>query len=211
MRTRKMRLASPCPACQQQTVEYTAAELDVPYFGNILEAVFICSECGFRHSDVIVGTQREPRRWTYRTRGAADMSVRVVRSTSCTVRIPELGVLIEPGPASDAFVSNIEGLLVRVEAVVSQLGRDAEDAETKGACEERLAQLAAARAGTLPITVILEDPYGNSLIAHDEAVSELISAAEAENLPRGEISFDVSELRPSSGGPTNGHKGREKS
>ncbi|HLE47972.1 MAG TPA: ZPR1 zinc finger domain-containing protein, partial [Candidatus Thermoplasmatota archaeon] len=124
MRTRKMRLAAPCPACQQNTVEYTAAELDVPYFGNILEAVFICSECGFRHSDVIVGTQRAPRRWTYRTRSSADMSIRVVRSTSCTVRVPELGVLIEPGPASDAFVSNIEGLLVRVDAVVSQLCRD---------------------------------------------------------------------------------------
>jgi len=199
MRTRKMRIAAPCPACQQNSVEYTATELDIPYFGQVLEAVFICSDCGFRHSDVIVGRTREPRRWTYRTRSSDDMSVRVVRSTSCTIRIPELGVVIEPGPASDAFVSNIEGLLVRVEAVVSQLRRDADDDAARTACEDRLAQIEAARQGTMSITVILEDPNGNSLLAHEDAVSEAIAPEEAEQLPRGEISFDVSELVPTDG------------
>lgn len=209
MRARKMRLSSPCPACQKFSVDYTAAELDVPYFGGILEAVFICVECGFRHSDVIVGRTREPTRWTFVTRSADDMSVRVARSTSCTVRIPELGVLIEPGPASDAFVSNVEGLLVRVEAVLGQLLRDAEADEARRACEERLRQIQEVRDGRLSVTVVLEDPFGNSLIAHDAAISEPIPPEAAEQLPRGEISFDISEVSRDVDAKGNGAPARE--
>jgi zinc finger protein len=199
MGTRKMRLSSPCPACHAQTVEYTAIDLDVPYFGDLLQTVMMCSSCGFRHSDVIHGKTREPRRWTFRTSSAQDMSVRIVRSTSGTLRIPELGVLIEPGAASEAFVSNIEGILVRIEQVLNQLRRDAETEKERAVIQERLDQLEAARTGRLPVTVILEDPYGNSLIVHDEATMELIPETEAAQLARGEITFDVSELHGSDG------------
>lgn len=191
MPPRRMRIAAPCPACQEQTVDYTAAELDLPYFGDMLQTVFICSSCGFRHSDVIHGRTHEPRRWTYRASGESDMTVRVVRSTSGTVRIPELGVVIEPGPASEAFVSNIEGVLDRIEAVLRQLHRDADTEPERDACRERLEHVARARGGREPITLILEDPLGNSLIAHEAATVEAIPEAEAANLPRGEISFDV--------------------
>lgn len=200
MGTRKMRLSSPCPACHQVTVEYTAMDLDVPYFGDLLQTVFICSTCGFRHSDVIHGKTHEPRRWTFRTGTADDMMVRVVRSTSGTLRIPELGVLIEPGPASEAFVSNVEGVLTRVEMVLGQLRRDAETPEQRRLVEERLEQIELARTGKNPITLILEDPFGNSVIVHDRAKMERIPEPEAAALPRGEITFDVSELERGDGG-----------
>jgi zinc finger protein len=189
-----MRIASPCPACGQQTVEYTAITLDLPYFGEVLQTVFICSSCGFRHSDIIIGRVRTPKRHTYRTKGPDDMAVRVVRSTSGTIKIPELGVLIEPGPASDAFVSNIEGILVRVEAVVKQLQRDAETPDARRECDRRLQMIEEARAGGLPVTLIIEDPYGNSLIASPKTRVEDIPAEQAQELPTGDISFDVSEI-----------------
>src|SRR5688500_2975447 len=138
MGSRQMRLTSPCPACHEKTIEYTLTDLDVPYFGDLLQTVFICTTCGFRHSDVIHGKTHAPQRWTYQTSSEADMSVRVVRSTSGTVKIPELGVLIEPGPASEAFVTNIEGILDRVEAVIMQVLRDADTPEERTACQERL-------------------------------------------------------------------------
>jgi zinc finger protein len=189
-----MRIAAPCPACQQQTVEYTAMELDLPYFGDVLQTVFICSTCGFRHSDIIIGRVHAPKRHTYRTSHADDMGVRVVRSTSGTIKIPELGVLIEPGPASDAFVSNIEGILVRVERVIGQLQRDAESPEQRLECDRRLQMIEDARAGRTPVTLIIEDPYGNSLIAHDKTLVEDIPPEEAEHLPRGEVTIDVGDL-----------------
>lgn len=175
-------------------MEYTAVQLDVPYFGEVLQTIFICSSCGFRHTDVLVGRVREPRRFTYRVEKAEDMSVRVVRSTSGTVRIPELGVLIEPGPASEAFVSNIEGILVRVEAILDQLHRDAETPEIRKECERRMEAIEAAREGRNRLTLILEDPYGNSAIVHDAAEVATLSPEEAEGLARGEVTFDVSDL-----------------
>lgn len=192
--SRQMRVNTPCPACQERTIEYTAFQLDVPYFGEILQTVFICQSCGFRHTDVLVGRVREPRRFRYRCRAAEDMMVRVVRSTSGTVRIPELGVLIEPGPASEAFVSNVEGILVRVEAILDQLHRDAESPEQARECERRMEAIQAAREGRGELTLVLEDPYGNSAIVHEGAEIETIPPAEAEQLARGEVTFDVSEF-----------------
>lgn len=190
-----MRIAAPCPACHSQTLDYTAADLNVPYFDDIVQTVFICSSCGYRHADVIVGRVRAPRRYTYRIKQEDDMMVRVVRSTSGTVRIPELGVLIEPGPVSEAFVSNIEGILVRVEAVIRQVLRDADTGEQRRACEDRLAQIQRVREGTLAATLVLEDPYGNSVIGHEDATAEPIPQHEADQLPRGETSFDLIDLR----------------
>lgn len=199
MGTRKMRLASPCPACHADTIEYTAMDLDVPYFGDLLQTIVSCSSCGFRHTDVIHGKTHEPKRWTFRASKPEHMSVRVVRSTSGTLRIPELGVLIEPGPASEAFVTNIEGILVRVEQILDQLHRDAESDEQRKLIEERLDQIAMSRQGRQALTVIIEDPYGNSVIVHDEAESELIPETEAAGLARGEITFDLSDLLPPDG------------
>lgn len=199
MGTRKMRLASPCPACHADTLEYTAMDLDVPYFGDLLQTIVSCSTCGFRHTDVIHGKTHEPKRWTFRTTSSDHMSVRVVRSTSGTLRIPELGVLIEPGPASEAFVTNVEGILVRVEQVLDQLHRDAESDEQRKLIEERLEQMAKARKGKGQLTIIIEDPYGNSVIVHDEAKSERIPEQEAAGLARGEITFDVADFLPQNG------------
>lgn len=181
-------------------MEYTAVQLDVPYFGDVLQTIFICQSCGFRHTDVLVGRVREPKRYTYVCREADDMMVRVVRSTSGTVRIPELGVLVEPGPASEAFVSNIEGILVRVEAILDQLHRDAETEEIRRECERRMEAIEKTRRGGHELTLILEDPYGNSAILHEAARVEDLTPAEAEGLARGEIVFDVSELA-SNGAP----------
>lgn len=187
-------------------MEYVAAELDIPHFGQAFQLVFECASCGFRHADFSIGSTQEPRRFTYVVKAADDMSVRVVRSTSGTVRIPELGVLIEPGPASDAYVSNIEGVLVRVDEIVGQLERDAETAEERSRCTQLRHELAEARKGQFPLTFILEDPFGNSAIVHEDARVEMIPSSEAAQLKTGEITLQLQgNERDKEVG--NGHKG----
>jgi zinc finger protein len=125
-------------------------------------------------------------------RRAEDMTVRVVRSSSGTIRIPELGIAIEPGVASEAFVSNIEGILVRIERVLDQLGRDAEDdAELAKvmALQERLGDLRVGKGG--PVTVVIEDPFGNSAILGDDARHESIPPEEAASLRLGAHIVDL--------------------
>jgi zinc finger protein len=204
MDVRRMRIAAHCPACGLQTLDYSAADLDVPHFPNSLQLIFECASCGFRHTDFMVGATREPTRHIYQVSSADDMMVRVVRSTSGTIRIPELGILIEPGPASDAYVSNIEGVLVRVEAVLNQLRHDAETPEEQSACDQRLADLRRAREGQYPFTFILEDPFGNSLVVHDRTRAEPISAEEAAQLKTGTYTLEMQESVPGPPGG-NGH------
>lgn len=183
-----------CPACGHKGLEYTTEKVELPFFGTSMEILLRCLECGYRHNDFVLTEHREPTRYTYVVRTGDDMSVRVVRSGSGTIRIPELGVLIEPGVASEAFISNVEGILVRVERVLDQLQRDAEDDDARRnvlALIERMGQLRHGKGG--PVTIILEDPFGNSAILADGASHERMSDAEADQLKTGMLVFDPNE------------------
>ncbi len=180
-----------CPSCDGRGLEYTTEPVDLPYLGKSLQIVLRCLACGYRHHDFVLTEHREPTRYTFTITKAEDMSVRVVRSGSGTVRIPELGISIEPGIASEAFVSNLEGILVRVERVLGQLLRDAESDEIRGKVTDLLDVLLALREGKGPaVTVILEDPFGNSAILGEGATRERIPDAEAEQLKTGMLVYD---------------------
>ncbi len=181
-----------CPACLGVGLEYTAAQVDLPYLGESLETMLRCEACGYRHTDFVLTAHKAPTRYSYVIKEPNDMMIRVVRSSSGTVRIPELGISIEPGVASEAFVSNIEGILVRVERVLDQLGRDAEDEEMKTRIldlQDLMGGLREGRGG--PVTVVLEDPFGNSAILGDHAQKESIPPEEAEALKIGAHVFDI--------------------
>ena len=182
-----------CPACAGRGLEYTTETVDLPFMGRSLEIMLRCEACGYRHTDFVLTEHRAPTRYSYRVTQADDMMVRVVRSSSGTIRIPELGVLIEPGTASEAFISNIEGILVRVERVLDQLLRDAEDDETRGRIMDLQDTFGAMREGKAePVTVILEDPFGNSAILAPGATHERIPDEEADRLRVGMVVFDPS-------------------
>ncbi|MES2153738.1 MAG: ZPR1 zinc finger domain-containing protein [bacterium] len=181
-----------CPACGGRGLEYTAEPVDLPYLGQSLETMLRCLACGYRHTDFVLTDHKAPMRYRYIVRVADDMMVRVVRSSSGTIRIPELGILIEPGVASEAFVSNIEGILVRVERVLDQLGRDADDDAMKVRIMDLQDILGGLRDGrTGPVTVVLEDPFGNSAILGERAEKEAIPDDEAEGLKVGAHVFDI--------------------
>jgi len=154
-----------CPACGQEGLELREVPYDIPGFGTTLLITMYCPRCGFRHRDVLCLEFGEPKRYEFVVEGPEDLKVRVVRSSSATIRIPELGVLIEPGPASEGFISNVEGVLDRVETIVAMMGRFAETPEEKARASEALAKIWEAREGRLRFTLIIEDPLGNSLIA----------------------------------------------
>ena len=156
-----------CPSCSNE-IEYLYQTEDIPYFSEILIVSANCPLCGYRYVDTQILRDAEPSRYEFSVSAAEDLAVRVVRSMSGTVRIPELGVEIDPGPACDGFVTNVEGVLDRIENVVQGALLWAESGERENA--RRLLELIArARAGTLPFTLILDDPRGNSAIVSEKA------------------------------------------
>jgi len=84
------------------------------------------------------------------------------------IRIPELGVQIDPGPACEGFVSNVEGVLTRIERIVDAViaWAEPEQQDPAAVLKEKIDRI---RAGEMPVTLIIEDPSGNSAIISDKA------------------------------------------
>lgn len=160
---------------------------NIPFFGEVMHITSVC-ECGFRYADTLIMAQRKPVRYELKIRNQDDLDARVVRSTSGTIRIPELGVDIEPGPASESFVSNIEGVLDRVEEILRNVMLWDEKEKTERA-KELISTIEKIKAGEYEITVVIEDPMGNSAIIAKNATSRELTDEEAVNLKTGMIVF----------------------
>jgi zinc finger protein len=158
----------PCPVCNTE-IEFLYLTENIPYFSDILIISALCPGCGYRYVDTQVLTEKEPSRWQFLIERREDLLVRVVRSMKGIVMIPELGVRIEPGPACEGFITNVEGVIDRVERIVDSVLISGDDEERHNAFifKERAAEV---RSGSLPVTLIIEDPSGNSMIVSERAM-----------------------------------------
>jgi len=95
---------------------------------------------------------------------AEDVNAIVVRSSSGSIRIPELGVSVEP-KSGEAFISTVEGVLNRVVNVVKMLSRDG---TSKKRADDVLKQISEIKLGKASMTLIIDDPTGNSAIIPDK-------------------------------------------
>lgn len=157
-----------CPVCSKPGLEIREVPYEVPGFGTMFIISMACPHCGFRHRDVLCLEFGEPKRYEFVVEGPEDLKARVIRSSSATIRIPELGVLIEPGPMAEGFISNVEGVLDRVERAAMMMLHFAEAPSQRARAHEVLAKIWDAKQGRLRFTLIIDDPLGNSLIAPED-------------------------------------------
>lgn len=191
----KLTTNASCPVCCAP-MQFDWETQDIPYFGEAMLIAGVCS-CGFRHSDTLLLSQKEPARYTLEVTEANDMDARVVRSSSGTIRIPELGVDVEPGFASESYISNVEGVLARVSEIVVFATRSAREAGNLDATrrgEEILESIDLARRGLFKLTFIIEDPLGNSAIASDKAQKTALSDEDIACLKTGMIILDAKDV-----------------
>jgi zinc finger protein len=179
-----------CPLCHEELIISWQSD-EIPYFGEVMYITAAC-DCSFRFADTLILSQKEPMRYELLVEGLEDLNSRVVRSTSGTIRIPELGIDVEPGSISDSYVTNIEGILDRILNVVITATKWCEDDEEryKRGLEVQKS-LEDVMEGQRPITVIIEDPFGNSAIISDKVKSCVLDAEEAGSLKTGMIVFDT--------------------
>lgn len=157
-----------CPLCYQKTLALMEKETEVPYFGKVFLFSMTCSNCKYHKSDVESVEQKEPSKFTFEISSEEDMKVRVVKSSEATVKIPHI-TTITPGPASQGFVTNIEGILNRVKYQIETLRDTAEDDEDRKKAKNLLKKLLNIMWGKEKQMVIIEDPSGNSAIISDKA------------------------------------------
>jgi len=179
-----------CPQCQEELL-LKAEELEIPYFGRVLILTLSCPGCRYHYSDTFILDEHSPTRYALTIEGEEDLDARVVRSSSGTIKLPELGVVVEPGPACEAFISNIEGVLERVKDVLEMATGFGEREAVRA--RELLEKIEKIKKGEERVTVIIDDPQGNSAIISQKAKKEELTPEEASKLKRGMITIEVGE------------------
>lgn len=157
-----------CPFCHEKEMVLTEREMEVPYFGNVYLFSMTCSNCKYHKADVECAEQKEPCKHSIEVSGEEDMKIRVVKSSEATVKIPHV-VEITPGPASQGYVSNVEGILKRVKAQIESAKEAEEDMDAKKAAWKLIKKLNRVMWGQEKLKIIIEDPSGNSAIISDKA------------------------------------------
>ncbi|MBR2557955.1 MAG: ZPR1 zinc finger domain-containing protein [Methanobrevibacter sp.] len=179
-----------CPACGIEGVAKSIMkELEIPHFGKVLETTLLCPSCGFRHSDVIALEQNDPAKYVLEI-NKNNLSIRVVRSQSATVIIPEVGVKVEPGPKSEGYVTNVEGMLTRFEDAVIKALNLFDDEESQANAKKTLAEIQELKKGNGTATLIILDPFGQSNIVSEKVEILEIPEEELSELKTGFSNLD---------------------
>lgn len=158
-----------CPMCRQKTLTLMEDDIEVPYFGKLFVFSMSCSNCSFRKADVEAAERKEPCKFTFEISSEEDMKVRVVKSSEATIKIPHMAT-VTPGPASEGYVTNVEGILTRIKEQIENLRDTEEDDTVKKKAKNQLKKLTKVMWGQEKMKLIIEDPSGNSAIISEKAV-----------------------------------------
>jgi len=163
--------AQPCPMCGKKTLTLTETKIEVPYFGNVFVFAMNCSNCKYRKSDVEAEEPKKPCAYTLEITTKKDLNVRVIKSAEATIKIPHIGRM-DPGPASEGFISNIEGIINKFKEQIEHLRDTEEDPAAKKKAKNLLKKLQKVLWGAEKLKITIEDPTGNSAIVSDKAVKK---------------------------------------
>jgi zinc finger protein len=152
-----------CPSCGNESMSETHTQYEVDHFGSVLLSVSTCGRCGYKHSDVMMLAEREPTVITAKVNSIEDLNIRVIKSGTATIKIPEFGATITPGPYSEGYLSNVEGVLQRVEDALTFMLSSAKGNKLKKG-EKMLKSIRKAKEIKPHFTLIIKDPFGNSAL-----------------------------------------------
>jgi len=159
-----------CPQCGSWLTIFTQT-IDIPYFGAVLQSSFTCT-CGYRFIDIFPFEEHPPSRYTL-TITQGELQSRVVKSSTCIIEVPELGVRVDPGPRSEGIVTNVEGILRRIEDAV-KIGIHWGDTSQKKEGKQILKKIHKILDGSDSATLIVEDSRGFSCIISRNARKTLL-------------------------------------
>ena len=160
-----------CAFCNHKTLTLRESEMEVPFFGLVHIFSMDCSNCGYYKADIESDEQKEPSKYVLEITCEDDMKIRVVKSSNATLKFGLLGS-VDPGEASNGYITNVEGLLNRFKKQVEHLRDLAEDKEDQKKAKNMVKKLTRVMWGQDKLKLTIEDPSGNSAIISDKATKE---------------------------------------
>ena len=166
IRNKEDKFSLKCPDCADGIISIDTIEYDLPDGDKMLIVKFVCDSCTFQKNDIIPMTTRiEPGIMTLKVSNENDLKSKIYRSPTGKLEIPELELIVEPGPRADFYYTNVEGILLRFEGAVLIYKNNLEknDPEFKE-IEQILIDLHKAVKGELKFTLQITDIGGGSYI-----------------------------------------------
>ena len=154
---------TPCPSCNHEMTSITKT-IDLPNFGETIIFTLTCTNCGYKTSDLFAVHEKEPVKFLLTYSDSKQLVHKIIRSSTCTIKIPELGVEIEPSHASEGYITNLEGLLLRIKDITLGLIKILDSDQEMHNALELIKKIDSAINGEFNFKLILEDPNGNSAI-----------------------------------------------
>nr|AIF00809.1 ZPR1-related zinc finger protein [uncultured marine group II/III euryarchaeote KM3_139_C07] len=159
----------PCPMCKSNGLTLIESETEVPFFGQVYVFSMNCSNCKYKKADIEAAEQKEPSKYVLEISSEEDLNARFIKSSQATVKIPRI-TTITPGPASEGYISNIEGLLKKVKEIIEQKKESLEEKSDRIKAIKLIKKINKILFGQEKIKITIEDPSGNSAIISDKAV-----------------------------------------
>ncbi|MFX1411665.1 MAG: ZPR1 zinc finger domain-containing protein [Promethearchaeota archaeon] len=155
-----------CPSCQDGLINIFKSTYDLPDGDKILILKFECNNCNFYKNDIIpLTTNMEPGIMTLKITDEEDLKSKIYRSPVGKLEIPELELIVEPGPRADFYYTNVQGILFRFENAVTVYRNNLEKNDPeKNEIDELLDNLKQAIEGKFNFTLKITDPEGGSYI-----------------------------------------------
>ena len=157
-----------CLFCKEKTLSLTEETYNIPHFGKCFLMSMNCTSCNYNSSDVEAEERKPPTKQTFTLENKKDLNVRVIKSSEATVKVPQLKMEVTPGIASNGYISNIEGVLLRFKKIIEKERDNADDPTVRKYAKNLLKKLWKAELGEFPLKIIIEDPSGNSAIISDK-------------------------------------------
>lgn len=153
-----------CPDCENEHASIITHILDIPYYDDFMMVNINCSECKFRTTDFFHANSKGHIISSYLIENKEDMRTKVVRASDGIVKIPELGISIEPITGSFTWIRNIEGILEDIKSKVIIALKSFEEQELKEEAANRIEMINKLMNNEMPFTISVEDVNGNSII-----------------------------------------------
>lgn len=160
-----------CPGCTHHCVTHMKM-VEIPHFKQVVLMSTVCESCGYRSNEVKTGGEvpEKGKKITLKVlNGSIDLARDILKSESCALECPELGLSVNPGTLGGRFTT-VEGLLTQVrDDLKAQIfdadgGGDSAQVEQKTTWEKFFEGIDEAIEGKTQFTVILTDPLASSYV-----------------------------------------------
>lgn len=137
---------------------------NIPHFKEIVLMVTLCDKCGYKTNEIKSAGGIEPKgtRHTKFIKTENDLKHDCVKSDTCSLEIPELELRLDS--SGNGRYTTIEGLIETVKDQLRESNPFSEGDSEESGLRAKFQQLIKSLDNVVGLTLILDDPCGNSFI-----------------------------------------------